>query len=111
MDEYRDYVKCYASTENGPAAQYQIGYMYFNAGQYDDAVKAFDDVLERWPENKYTQEALYYKAVCLQRSHHPTDAGKTFKEYISRYPRGEHITNAHANLRALGMEASSKKRP
>src|SRR5258706_8632708 len=108
MEEYQNYVKWFGDTENAPAAQYQIAYMYFNASQYEDAAPAFDAVLERWPENRNTQDALYYKAVSLQRGKHPTEAVKAYKEYISRYPRGEHIQNAHANLRTLGMESTPR---
>jgi TolA-binding protein len=115
MDEYQSYVKNFDKTENAPAAQYQVGYLYFQAEQYEDAVKAFDMVLEHWAENPKTQEALYYKAVSLQKAKHPTDAGKTYREYLTRYAHGEHVQNAHQNLRTLGMESSprsnSKKRP
>jgi TolA-binding protein len=115
MDEYQSYVKNFDKTENAPAAQYQVGYLYFQAEQYEDAVKAFDMVLEHWAENPKTQEALYYKAVALQKAKHPTDAGKTYREYLTRYSHGEHVAQAHQNLRTLGMESSprstSKKRP
>ncbi|HWZ30287.1 MAG TPA: tetratricopeptide repeat protein [Bryobacteraceae bacterium] len=115
MDEYQSYVKNFDKTENAPAAQYQVGYLYFQAGQYEDAVKAFDMVLEHWGENPKTQEALYYKAVSLQKAKSLTDAGRAYKEYLAKYPHGEHVQNAHQNLRALGMESSprstSKKRP
>jgi hypothetical protein len=35
-----------------------------------------------------------------------------FKEFLMRYPRSEHVAQAHINLRALGLERStpSKKR-
>jgi TolA-binding protein len=108
MGEFVQYVKCYEKTENAPAAQFQIGYMYFQNGNYDDAVLALDDVLNKWPENPKTAEALYFKAVSQQKGGHKTDAGKTYKEYLSKYPRGEHVTQAHANLRTLGLEPTSR---
>src|SRR5262249_50108510 len=85
MDEYLPYVKCYEKTENAPEAQYQVGYMYYQTGtQYDDAAAAFDDVLNKWPENPSTQEALYYKAVSLHKGKRPTEAGKAYKDYIAK---------------------------
>jgi TolA-binding protein len=109
MDEYRQYVKCFKDTENAPAAQYKVGYLYFQNENYDDAIGAFDDAL-KFPENPRTQDALYYKAVALQKNHQPTEAGKTYKEYISRYPHGDHVAQAHANLRTLGLEPPSRNR-
>ena len=42
MQEFNDIVKNYPGTDTAANAQYYIGYMYFTAGQYEDAVKAFD---------------------------------------------------------------------
>jgi TolA-binding protein len=113
MEEYSTYVKCFSDTENAPEAQYQIGYMFFQNNNFDDAVGAFDSVLERWPENPKTQEALYYKAVSLHKGKHYTDAGKTYNEYLAKYPRGEHVATAKANLHSLGVtpHSTAKKRP
>ncbi len=108
LNEYMEYVKCYEKTENAPTAQYQIGYIYYQNQQYPDAVAAFDDVLTKWPENRMTQEALYYKAVSLHKAKQNTEAGRTYKEYIAKYPHGEHIQQAHANLRTLGLEPASR---
>ena len=108
MDEYARYVKCYEKSENAPAAQYKIGYLYYQNGNYDDAVLAFDDVITKWGENPKTQEALYYKAVSLHKAKHSTEAGRAYKEYIAKYPRGEHVTQAHANLKTLGLEPAGR---
>ncbi len=110
MDEYRNYVKCFETTANAPVAQFEIGMMYFNNGQYEEAVKAFEGE-EHFPENQKTQEALYYKAVSLMKADHRTEAGKTFKEYLTRYsPQGAHVAAAHTNLRTLGLDSPGRKR-
>lgn len=106
MEEFNKYLKYFPETENAPAAQYYIGYLYYNAKQYDDAVKAFDAVLERFPENPKTSEALYMKAVSLMKGDRKTDAVQEFKAYLKRYPRGDHAAMAQSNLRALGMTPS-----
>jgi len=113
MQEFNEYLKWFADTENGPGAEYYIGMLYSRAKKYDDAVKAFDTVLERWPENPRTPEALYYKAVSLMQGGHKTEAGKVFKEFIQRYPRSDHVTQAHQNLKTLGLDSrpiAGKKR-
>jgi TolA-binding protein len=104
LDEYANIVKWYPGTSRAPEAQFKIGMIYYNGSQFDDAVKAFDVVIERFPENPKTQEALYYKAVSLMKGHHETEAGKTFHEYLGTYKTGDHVAAAHANLKALGME-------
>jgi len=111
MAEFMDYIKNFPDTENAPNAEWYIGYMYFNASQYDDAVKAFDTVL-KMPENPKTPEALYYKGVSLMKGERRTEAGTTFREFLKRYPSNQHVANVHQYLRTLGLEprATSKKR-
>jgi tetratricopeptide (TPR) repeat protein len=115
LTEYANIVKWYSDTSRAPEAQFKIGMIYFHNDQFDDAVKAFDVVLERFAENPKTQEALYYKAVSLMKSpdDHKTEAGKEFKDYLAKYAKsGEHVAAAHTNLKNLGMEprTSPKKR-
>lgn len=111
LQEYSDYLRYYPDTDNAPAAAYYIGYIYFNASQFDDAVKAFDKVLAM-PENPKSADSLYYKAVALMKSDHRTDAGVAFKDFVKKYPHNEHVAMAHTNLRNLGLEArTAKKRP
>jgi len=111
LTEFMDYVKNFPDTENAPNAQWYVGYMYFNAGQFDDAVKAFDAVL-KMPENPKTPEALYYKGVSLMKGERRTEAGATFKEFLRRYPSNTHVATVHQHLRTLGLEprTTSKKR-
>jgi TolA-binding protein len=110
MTEFRSYVSCFGDTANAPSAQYEIGMMYFNNGQYEEAVKAFDDGVTRFPENPQTQEMLYFKAVSLMKADHRTEAGKAFKDYIEHYPQGRHVAAAHQNRRTLGLESPARKR-
>ncbi len=112
LNGYEDYVKCYGDSANAPEAQYQIANIYFNNNQFDSAAPAFQVVVDRWPENQKSQEARYYAAVSLMKDNQKTEAGKGFKEYLAKYPHGKHVDQAHANLKALGLEHSTaKKRP
>jgi len=111
MDEFGKYLQYFPDkTDHGAAAQYYIGYMYFNAMQYPDAIKAFSAVLD-FPENSRTSEAMYYRAVSLMKDEQKTEAGAEFKAFLKKYPGSEHVAQAHSNLRALGLEAAPKKRP
>jgi TolA-binding protein len=115
MTEFKNYVTCFGDTANAPVAQYERGMMYFNSAEsdpkyYEDAAKAFDDGVTRFPENPQTQEMLYYKAVSLMKADHRTDAVNGFKEYLKRYPTGKHVANAHQNLKTLGMDTPRGRR-
>jgi TolA-binding protein len=111
LQGFMEYVKAFPDTENAPNAEWYVGYMYFNAAMYEDAVKAFDAVL-KMPENPKTPEALYYKGLALMKGERRTDSGAVFREFLKRYPTNTHVANVHQYLRTLGMEprATSKKR-
>ncbi len=109
MQEFNNIVKTFPGTDTAANAQYYIGYMYYNAKQYDDAVKAFD-VLLSFNENSKTQDALYYKAVSLQRAEHRTLAAAAYKEFLNKYPQSEHADQARKNLRALGINPPGSAR-
>ena len=105
LQEFGDYLKYYPRMPYAPNAQYQIGDIYFNAGNYDAALKAFDLVLEKFPENNKTPDALYMKGLTLVRMRHPTAGSKEFQEVLKRYPRSEIAAKAREQLRMMGLPA------
>jgi len=118
MNEFLDYLKYFPMTENAPRAQYSIGMLYYRAKQYDDAVKAFDAVLERWAENQYSSEAAYMKGVALMNAGRRADAAAEFRDFIANYPGSDNTAKAREHLRELGgstapakPKPAAKKRP
>jgi TolA-binding protein len=109
MQEFNEIVKNYPGTDTAANAQYYVGYMYFTAQQYDDAVKAFD-VLLTFNENSKTQDALYYKGVSLLKAEHRTLAKDTLTEFLRKYPGNEHADQARKDLRLLGIHPPAQSR-
>jgi len=108
LQEFAEYVKNFPETADAPNAQFYIGYIYFNGGaNFADAAKAFDDVVMRWPENPKSGDAMYYKAVSLQKDGQRTAAVKGYKDFIAKYPHHDKVDQAHKNLRTLGMDSPS----
>lgn len=110
LSEYNDYTRLFPDSADAPGAAYYIGYIYYNNSQWDSAVKAFDKVDQMPESSHYTSDALYYKAVSLTKLDQRTEAGSAFKDYVRRYPHGDHVAAAHQNLQHLGMEARPRKR-
>ena len=102
MNEFNDYLKYFPQqTETAAAAQFYVGQIYDRAMQYDDAVQAFDAVLERYPENPKTPDSLYMKGVELQKAGRKTDAVTEFKDFMTRYPTHSLASNAQQHIREL----------
>jgi len=108
MSEFADYLKYFPQqTENAAAVQYYVGQLYDRAKQYDDAIQAFDAVLERYPENPKTPDALYMKGVDLMKAGRKSDAITEFKDFLSQYPSHALASNARQHLRELSPGSSS----
>jgi TolA-binding protein len=109
MMEFNDYLKYFPAAENAASAQYYVGQLYNRAKMYDDAVQAFDAVLERYPDNPKTPDALYGKADALLRAGHRPEAASEFKDFLTRFPTHSLARNAQAQLRELGSATARKK--
>jgi TolA-binding protein len=105
MDEFRNFIAQFPTSENSPKAQYYMGVIFDRGEQYDDAVKAYDAVLERYPENPATRDALYGKAVALMKLDHNVEAKKEFEAFKKKYPTDDKITQVTQYLRELNAPA------
>ena len=110
MMEFNDYLKYFPTAENAASAQYYAGQLYNRAKMFDDAVKAFDAVLERYPDNPKTPDALYGKADALAHGGHKAEAAAEFKDFLARFPTHSLARNAQSQIRDLGTPAASRQK-
>jgi len=113
---FADYLKYYGTTGYAPNAQFYIAMIHFVQGKYDTAVMEFDMVLERYPDNNKTADALLYKGRALVKMPgHKTEGADEFMEVIRRFPKSDQAVQACTERRALGLNcgapASSTKAP
>jgi tol-pal system protein YbgF len=112
---FEEYLKWFGNTDLAPNAQFYIGTIHYDKNEFEPAILAFDAVLERYPENNKTPDAMYMKGMSLLKSGQRTQAAAEFLDVIQKYPTAEVATKARAQRRALGLSvpatpASSKRR-
>ena len=107
LQEFNDYLKYYGDAPLAPAAQFWVGSILFDQGDFDNAVKAFDLVLEKYPANNKTPDALYMKGRTLVKLDRRNDGVKEFRELIRRYPGSDAATKAKAQLKQMGLSAAT----
>jgi TolA-binding protein len=111
MDEFRNFIAQFpTSAENAPKAQYYMGVIFDRGEQYEDAVKAYDAVLERYPENPSTRDALYGKAVALMKLDHDVEAKTEFNAFLKKYPTDDKAAQVKQYLKELARPARSPAR-
>lgn len=108
LGEFHDYLKCYANTDAAPNAQYYIGEISFQQKHYDEALKAFDAVLERFPENNKTLDALFMKGRTLVLLGDRTAGAEQYREVIRRAPTSGLAQKAREQLKTLGLSANAR---
>jgi TolA-binding protein len=112
MDEFVSFIQAFPNSEDSlkAKAQYYIGVIFDRAEQYADSVKAYDAVLERYPENPATRDALFGKAVALMKLERNTEAKKEFNAFLSKYPSDDKAAQAKQYLRELNGPARPASR-
>ena len=115
LKEFGDYVQLYGDTDKAPSAQFWIGQIFFEQRDFPNAIKAFDQVLERWGPNPKTAEAMLKKGQALVLMDKRTDGATEFRQVLAKYPRSDIAPKACSELKALGYNcspptASKKKR-
>ncbi|MGA7239818.1 MAG: tol-pal system protein YbgF [Bryobacteraceae bacterium] len=106
MQEFQDFLKYYGNADFAPNAQYWIGQIYYSQKKYDDAVQAFDMVLEKYPENAKTRDAMIYKGMSLVALGKRTQAHSIFADAEKTYPGTEAYNRACTEDKAIGFNCA-----
>ncbi len=109
VQQFQDYLNWFPNTDLAPNAQYFIGEIHYNQGKFDEALKAFDTLLERFPDNNKVNDALLMKGRTLVKLNQRTAAADEFRALLKRQPTGEYATKANAELRALGFNPPARR--
>jgi len=109
LQQFAEYLKLFGNTESAPNAQYQIGEIYYQNGDFELALKSFDMLLEKYQENNKTRDAMYMKGMSLVKLGRRAEGGRQFQELIDAYPTSEQATKAKAQLKSLNLGATKAK--
>ena len=108
IQEFADYLKFYGNTDFAPNAQFYVAMIHFVQQNFETAVKDFDMVLEKYPDNNKTAEALLYKGRALVKMPgHKTEGANEFQEVIHRFPKSDQAVQACNERKALGLNCGA----
>jgi tol-pal system protein YbgF len=107
MQEFTDYLKWFGTTQFAPNAQYYIGDIYYRNKDYNNALQAFDAVLEHWSDNNKTADAHYMKGMSLLGLGRNDSAAREFRDVYTRYPDTDVAAQAKARLKDLGLSVGA----
>jgi len=103
IQEYRDFIQYYPDNTNASRAQYNIAQIHYTQQKFDQAAADCDVVIEKYPDDTtVTPQAYFMKGMSLKGTR-PTEAIKTWRELIKKYPGTDSAGQAKEQLRALGV--------
>ena len=106
LDEFSNYLKWYGNTDLAPNAQFYIAYIHYSQGDYDDALKEFDLVLEKYPDNNKIADSLFYKGMSLVRLGRRTQGAEEFKKLLKDFPNHDLSRQACSQLTTMGLKCA-----
>lgn len=109
LDEFKKYLTWFGATDLASSAQYNIGEILFNQKNFEDAVQAFDAVIDL-PRNPKTLDARFMKGRALVRLGQKADAAKEFRAIVSASPGSDIARRAQAELRDLNAAPAKKRK-
>ncbi len=85
-------------------ALFRIGDLYQKDGQYQRAISAYDDMLDKAPESTWRDEAVYQQAVCYRAIREFEEAYDGFKAYMSIDKEGKYYREAEQIVRQYELD-------
>jgi len=103
---FQDYLKYYPDTDLAGNAQFYIGEIFYRTGKYTDAVRAYNVVLDSFPNGNKTAAAHLKKGYALLEMKQREAAVRELRALIRRFPNSEEARLARERLKSLGLTAS-----
>ena len=103
--EFQDYLKYYSETDLASNAQFYLGEIAFMQGQYQQALDAYNKVIENYPKSFKTASARMRKGFCLAELGQKAAAIRELRTVVRQYPGTDEAKRSAAKLRELGATA------
>ena len=104
--EFADYVKYYPNTDLAGNAYFYLADFEFRQGNYQQAVKDYDQVLQNFPTGNKAPAAQLKKGFALLELGQKDSGIAELRRLIQRYPRSNEAVQARDRLRKLGVPAT-----
>jgi len=100
--EFQDYLRFYGDTDLASNAQFYLGEVAFMQNQFQQALDAYNKVIENYPKSFKTASARMRKGLCLSELGQKASAVRELRAVIRLYPGTDEAKRAAAKLKEMG---------
>src|SRR6266496_1692848 len=108
VQEFKDYIKYYPNTDLAGNAYFYLADIEYRQGNYQQAAKDYDQVLQSFPSGNKAAAAQLKKGFALLELGQKDSGIAELRRLIQRYPRSNEALQARDRLRKLGATARAR---
>lgn len=101
----------YPTAPEAPMAVFEMGSLYAKNEQYEDALKAYDRVLEQFGDNPLRKDAQFLKAEQLANLGKRSEAAREYDAFAKQYPGDDQARTAIERGAELRRPGAAKAKP
>jgi tol-pal system protein YbgF len=105
--EFGDYVKNYPNTDLASNAQFYIGEISYQQGNYKDAIAQYNLVLNNYPQSYKLSASMLKKGLAELELGMKATGIRDLKEVSRRFPGSDEARRANAKLKELGVATNT----
>jgi len=103
--EFQDYLKFYGETDLASNAQFYLGEIAFMQNQFQEALDAYNKVIDNYPKSFKTASSRMRKGFCLAELGQKAAAVRELRAVVRQYPGSDEAKRSAAKLKELGATA------
>ena len=107
--EFGDYVKQFPNTDLASNAQFYLGEISYQQGEYKDAIAQYNVVLTNYPQSYKQGASLLKKGLAEIEMGTKATGIRDLREVVRRFPGTDDARRAQAKLKELGATATSAR--
>jgi len=109
--EFTQYVQAYGNTDLAGNAQFYLGEVLYRQGNYQQAILAYNRVLDQYPGGNKAAAAQLKKGYALLEAGQRDAAVQELRSLINRFPKSPEATQARDRLAKLGAAGAASRPP
>ncbi len=107
--EFGDYVKQFPNTDLASNAQFYLGEISYQQGEYKDAIAQYNVVLTNYPQSYKQGASLLKKGLAEVEMGSKATGIRDLREVVRRFPGTDDARRAQAKLKELGATTTSAR--